>query len=224
MTELNLTTIFDLDGTLVDSFNQIFACCQSIRESLGMKHLDEKVLKALIGLPAERLFSSNSPDITETAVVMFRSELTKEIEKGNVIFDGTEELLKSLKSRNIKTAVATSKPHHLALMVVKNSKLNGLINYVQGIEDFDPKPNPEVVLRCKRNLPADRFVMIGDRPEDIQAGLKSGCYTVGVAQGAFGERELKEFGAHEVFPSIERLSSEILDFLTRLENYGKEIF
>ena len=220
MTELNLTAIFDLDGTLVDSFNQILTCCQLIRKRLGMKHLDEKELKALIGLPAERLFSSNSPDITETAVIMFRNELTKEIETGNDIFDGTEELLKFLKSQSIKTAVATSKPHNLALKVVKNSKLDGLIDHVQGIEDFDPKPDPEVVLRCQRKLPADKFVMIGDRPEDIQAGLKSGCYTVGVAQGTFRERELKEFGAHEVFSSIECLSNEMLDFLTRLENYG----
>jgi phosphoglycolate phosphatase len=216
-----LTAIFDLDGTLIDSFGQISECAIRVRYQLRMKVKTQGDLEKLIGLPAELLFSDGSPEILEEAVIMFRNELLVEIERGNTVYPGAIEMLRDLKTLDIGTAVATSKPHHLALLVVKNSPLNGLVDFVQGLDGFPPKPNPEVVARCQAELPAERFVMFGDRPEDIIAGVGAGCFPVGIAQGFFEEKELKESGAHETYPSIERLSMDIEGLLTRLEVYGK---
>jgi HAD superfamily hydrolase (TIGR01549 family) len=212
--------VFDLDGTLVDSFDQISECCTKIRNRLKLRTVEKDELEKLIGLPADQLFFDCPPQIMDRAVDMFREELLKEIEVNNKLFLGASELLIILKQKGIGTAVATSKPHHLAKKVVKNSSLNGLIDYIQGVDGFPPKPNPEVILRCQAHFLARKFVMVGDRPEDIQAGLDSGCFTVGIAQGTFGEEELRSIGAHEVFQSIEHLTYEIAEFLTRLESYG----
>lgn len=212
-----LTFIFDLDGTLVDSFDQIIRCASKVRSEFGMAGKSTQELEMLIGLPAEEMFKDDSPSKVEEAVASFRRELFKEIKWNNVTYDGVVELIEYLRKRNILIAVATSKPHQLAKLVVENSSLNGLIDHVQGLDGFPPKPNPEVVKRCQKKLPSDRFVMIGDRPEDILAGSVTGCYCVGIAQGVFGERELKKSGAQETFQTIEQFLMSIDEFLSRLD-------
>lgn len=212
-----LTVIFDLDGTLIDSFNQISKCASWVRDQLGMKRKSKQDLEKLIGLPADALFSDSPPEILEEAVLMFRNELLREIKRENAEYEGAADLLNMLKIRDIRIAIATSKPHHLAQLVVENSALNGLIDHVQGLDGFAPKPDPEVIKRCQIRLQAKRFAMIGDRPEDINAGLNAGCYTAGIAQGAFGEKSLRDVGAHETFRSIKHLSLDIDQFLNRLQ-------
>lgn len=215
-----LTFIFDLDGTLIDSFNQIIDCATRVRELFQMKFIAKADLANLVGLSADQLFSDNPPTVVTKAVTTFRHELSREIERGNVPYVGAVELLRKLKGESIQTAIATSKPHTLAQLVVSKSPLDSLIDHIQGIDGFAPKPDPEVVFRCQIKLPADRFVMVGDRPEDIFAGLNSGCISVGIAQGSFREEQLKEAGAHETFPSVDHLSMDLYDFLSRLKIYG----
>ncbi len=85
--------IFDLDGTLIDSFDQIFDCCLRVRNAMKMKSLSKRELTSLIGLPVEHLFSDNPADVIQTAVMLFRIELSKEIERENHAFEGAYELL-----------------------------------------------------------------------------------------------------------------------------------
>lgn len=212
--------IFDLDGTLVDSFDQIIDCCLRVRSAMKMKDLPKSELIGLIGLPAEHLFFDNPADVIQTAVMLFRTELSNEVEQGNKAFEGAVELLGVLKQQEFAIAVATSKPHRLALKVIENSSLKEFIDCVQGIDGFAPKPDPEVIIRCQTRLLADKFVMIGDRPEDIQAGLRSGCYSVGIAQGAFGESQLENAGAHETHESLIKLLENLDNFLSRLRAHG----
>lgn len=212
--------IFDLDGTLIDSFDQIADCCLRVRNTMKMKSLSKKELTSLIGLPVERLFSDNPTEVIQTAVKLFRIELSKEIERENHAFEGAYELLNALKQQGVGIAVATSKPHPLALKVIDNSSLKEFVDCVQGIDGFAPKPDPEVVIRCQNQLLADKFVMLGDRPEDIEAGLRSGCYSVGIAQGVFGESQLKKAGAQETYESLVGLLDNLESFLSRLQSYG----
>lgn len=159
---MKLSLIFDLDGTLIDSFDQISRSCIKVRNKLDLRPVLEEELMKFIGLPAETLFSDGPPERLEEAVAMFREELIKEIDRGSKTFPGVVELLGLIRSRQIETAIATSKPHHLAEMVVEKSPLKGLVDYVQGINGFAPKPDPTVILRCQKMIPSDIFVMFGD--------------------------------------------------------------
>ena len=203
----------------MDSFGQISVCAQRIRSKMGMNWKSETELKTLIGLPAERLFDDHSPDTLVEAISMFRNELIKEIEKGNATYPGAVELLIELRNLGISTAVATSKPNQLAVLVIKNSALNGLLDHIQGVDGFAPKPNPEVILRCQATLPATKYLMVGDRPEDIQAGLASNCFSVGIAQGIFGQKELKVIGANETFSNIQSMLESLNDVLSKVGSY-----
>lgn len=209
------TLIFDLDGTLIDSFNQIALTSNRVRRFFGVTEIPLSEVKSRIGLPAESLFFDFSPDRLTETVEIFREYLKEEISIDNPLFRGSADLLLKLKRISHGVAVATSKPHALACKVIANSELRHLVDFVQGVDGFLPKPDPEVIKRCQANLPAENYIMIGDRPEDVLAGIKAKCYTVGIAQGTFSGIELKAFGAHESFDSIEALNEDLLGVLNR---------
>lgn len=213
---LPITIFFDLDGTLVDSFDQIVHCVQKVRSKMQMTWRSDLEISRLIGLPAEHFFKDQDKDGQNRAISEFRNELLEKVNTDNTVYPGAVDLLEELRNQGIKTAVVTSKPHYLAVLVVKNSELNGLIHLVQGVDGFAPKPDPEGILRCQSKLPAKKYVMVGDRPEDIQAGLASGCLSVGIAQGNFGQGELKRSGAHFTFSNITEISENLGDFLDRI--------
>lgn len=215
------TLIFDLDGTLIDSFDQIAKTSNRVRRELGEIEIPEDEIKLRIGLPVESLFFDFSSDRLPKVVEMFREFLHEEVTRGNTAFKGSVDLLFELKQHSYGVAVATSKPHTLACKVVANSELNKLVDFVQGVNGFLPKPDPEVIVRCQARLRAQNYIMVGDRPEDVLAGIKARCYTVGIAQGAFDEMELRAFGAHESFGSIKALHEDLFGVLNRAQDHNR---
>ena len=217
LSETKFTLIFDLDGTLIDSFDQIASISNRVRRTLGVTEIPEPEVKSKIGLPVESLFFDFSPDRLPKVVEMFREYLHEQISLHNPAFKGSRNLLLQLKQYGYGVAVATSKPHILACEVIANSELDQLVDFVQGVDGFLPKPDPEVIKRCQARLRAQIYIMVGDRPEDMLAGIKSNCYTVGIAQGTFNEIELRTCGAHESFESIKALHEDLLGVLNRAQ-------
>jgi phosphoglycolate phosphatase len=70
-----------------------------------------------------------------------------------------------------------------------------------------PKPDPRHLQEALvyLNVPAEKTVMIGDHPLDIQAGQKTGTFTIGVLSGRSGEKDLKDAGADMILPHIGHL-------------------
>ena len=200
------TFIFDLDGTLVDSFEQITAAANTVRVENGFPIANQEFSQSVIGLPAAELFADldcSASRIVEL-VSMFRSRLLESICIGNTIFPGVIEFLTWCKVEGFSTAIATSKPQKLAEQVVLNSELNGMIDFIQGTDGFPPKPNPDVIHRVLKDFESPA-IMFGDRPEDIQAGNNAGIQSIGIAQSIFTTTELASAGAKLTFQSFEEL-------------------
>ena len=198
---------FDLDGTLVDSSEQIQNCLQrTCLELLGLDIQSDLVFKNL-GQPLEKILSKlnlNEKVISEV-VTNFRINLQKDILKGNRVFPGALNVIESLVNKNYKIAVATSKPSFLAQSVVENSSLSGLISCVQGTDNFPPKPNTEVLFRLEKKLNGKLLVMFGDRAEDMQAAKTFGVLAIGVANSAHSMSDLISAGADYAFDSFDQL-------------------
>jgi phosphoglycolate phosphatase len=205
--------IFDLDGTLVDSSEQIHACVNYSRIRKGFIEISHQRVKEILGLPAENLFLDLqiSDKEIQDLILLFRARLAEFISIENKIFPGVIETLKLFKAAGFLIGIATSKPSALTHLVIENSLLKPYIDYFQGTDGFMPKPNPEVIFKTISGLSASESVMIGDRLEDILAANAAGIQSVGVAQSAHTEKQLLVAGASLVYPSMVELSRSIVE-------------
>jgi HAD superfamily hydrolase (TIGR01549 family) len=175
---------------------------------MGFAEIPDFEIRKKIGLPASELFHEIPKFLIPNTLEVFREIIHRKINEENKLFPNVVALLEKIKSFNYGIGIATSKPDYLAKLVVKNSELRYYVDYCQGIDGFPGKPNPAVILKCMQELPSAKFIMIGDRPEDMQAGGLSGCFTIGVAQGVYSKKELFSAGANLCFANIEELETE----------------
>ena len=203
--ECDFLAIFDLDGTLVDSSKQIEFCMNKIRVDFGFSKLNPVDYLRLIGQPVESLISdlNLSQDKVLIIVDQFRSLLKEMIMKRGVdCFAKVVEAFESLEGLGVKTAIATTKPTDLAVLTISNSNLRNFDIYIQGTDNFAPKPSPVVIQKILTELRPKFALMVGDRTEDIQAGFRAGINSIGISVGAHGSQDLKMAGAIATFPDF----------------------
>jgi HAD superfamily hydrolase (TIGR01549 family) len=199
--------IFDLDGTLIDSYSQIETAMNIARKTLGYSESPIGQIFENLGLPVNDLFS----DLTissmrkEELIAEFRMRLYESINLENKCFPHVELLLNKIRKSGIKVAIATGKSTSMASKVIENSALYGSIDFIQGTDGFLPKPNPEVIDRCLKEFPGLRAVMIGDRTEDMIAANKAGIPSIGIAQSAHSEATLRSGGGVLTFKNVSGL-------------------
>jgi phosphoglycolate phosphatase len=193
--------IFDLDGTLVDSAQQITAAINNARVEFGHPEIELEHASTLIGLPATDLVVDLEVSVEETDAIInrFRNILLESVEIENPVFPGVIEFLEECKKFGIILGVATSKPHYIAQKVILNSELNGYFSHVQGVDGFPGKPNPEVINRVINVCKSQSSLMFGDRIEDILAASTAGIDSIGIAQGTHSQEQLAAVGASRTF-------------------------
>jgi phosphoglycolate phosphatase len=199
--------IFDLDGTLIDSNNQIENAMNKARIELGYGESPAGQIFERLGQPVYELFFDLElvPHLEEQLISRFRSYLNIEIEVANECFPNVVELLSVIRANEINIAIATSKQTLMAEKVVQHSLLNGHIDHVQGTDGFAPKPNPKVIQMCLDKFPGLRAIMVGDRTEDMQAARNAGIRSLGIAQSAHSSSDLIKAGAQLSFQKISDL-------------------
>jgi len=196
--------IFDLDGTLVDSVDQIGFSINLARNDFGYKELPSEKIEELVGLPIQSFLSDLPLDNhkKDSLIIHFRKILEMEIIRENIIFPGVEQLLTGLRAKGLKLAIATSKPTYLARLVVKNSPLSALFDVIQGTDGFPAKPDPTCILMAMEELGTSNAIMVGDRVEDIIAAKAAGIDSIGIANSFHNSQALKSAGALHAFDSF----------------------
>jgi len=199
-----ITFIFDLDGTLLDSTDQIARCINRAREENGYPGLNERSIIELIGLPADALVRDLSINHAQEQKIIeeFRWYLKQEISSQNKLFPCVEDFLMRCESFNIKMGIASSKPHHLVEQIIKKTNLSFYIEHFQGIDNFLGKPNPTVILKVMERIESDKYLMFGDRIEDVMAAKAAGIDCIGISQTFHTSIQLINAGAIKSFSNF----------------------
>jgi len=203
------SVIFDLDGTLLDSAEQITVVLNSTSAHFGDKYTTLDDLRANLGKPLDSILDSLGLAINsrDKFVSEFRKRLMTSTKMQNKIFPGVEELLTSIKSQGLKIGIATSKPTPLAIEVVRHSVLQDYVDFCQGTDDSLYKPNPSVILKCMKGLNSEKALMVGDSAEDLMAAHGAGILSIGVLQGIHTYEILQNERPLLIVPTISHLSS-----------------
>ena len=208
--------IFDLDGTLVDSLDQISRSMDRARKYFGYEKLSFEKYREILGQPVQEMIGDLELDIDSQneLVLEFRRILMSEIEIQNTLFPGVQEVLERITQGGFKLAIATTKPTQIAKLVVNNSSLAHFDFHIQGTDGFPPKPNPDIILKCLEYFDDREAIMVGDRVEDVLAAKSAGIPSIGIASSGHSIEQLTDAGASRVFKSMR----DLLEKLDSLEN------
>jgi phosphoglycolate phosphatase len=201
--------IFDLDGTLINSIDQIYDAVCFVRNKNGYKYASKEYISLRIGLSAEELFFDlelNDKEIEEAVKTLRKFIYLHTLSKLD-LFPYVIELLNLLILNGHLLAIATNKPSELAEKALLDCGIRDKFMPVTGGDQLPIKPNGAILKSCLEfhNIAPTSARMIGDRVEDMLAANAAGLIPYGISQGTHTKNQLFESGAKKVFSNIEEL-------------------
>lgn len=171
--------VFDFDGTLADTVDLITDSWVYALEKLGARgRADPGVIKQLIGLPASRIIDALSLGGEALRDVMeYRREYILSNMDRARLYPETRMVLKELRERGYKLAIATSLPRRFMTKLVNYLGVAGLVDaLVSGDDVAAGKPDPDIVLEASRRLGVhpSRTITVGDREYDVVSARRAG--------------------------------------------------
>lgn len=195
--DTNEAVLFDLDGTLIDTYQLILASFRhATRQVLGRVIPDEELM-AKVGQPLSTQMWDWTNDEVEhdELLTVYRQFNHAAHDEAVMAFPGISALLKTLRNQGIRVGVVTSKLHWLAQRGLDCTGLAPYIEVLVAPDDYPQayKPDPGPVLYgCKLlNASPQQCWYVGDSPYDIQAGNAAGCKTAAALWGMFSEELLR---------------------------------
>ena len=210
--------LFDLDGTLLDSIEDLTDSMNIVLNGFGFPGHDVEACKHFVGDGVEtfalRALPENQRD--EATVAQCAAEMRAEYRKRWSLktrpYDGIPELLDDLTLRNLKLAVLSNKPEESTREMVAELLSKWRFYPVAGAQPSVPKkPDPTLAIEISQHLrvPADKFLYLGDTGTDMKTARGAGMFPVGALWGFRTAEELKDTGAKVLVAH----PSEVLQFL-----------
>jgi phosphoglycolate phosphatase len=206
--------IFDMDGTLVDTLEDIAASMNRALKSMGFRELPVEEYREKVGWGTERLAFLSLPEEERQKETSSRLAAQASIFYAEAPlvytrpYPGIPGLINALRQRKIKLAVLTNKPDPIAQKVAAGLFPPGSFDRVQGgAAGKALKPDPASVWELLVELdltPADT-VFAGDSEVDIETAVSSGCFPLGVAWGYRSREMIKNAGARLIIERPEEL-------------------
>lgn len=210
--------IFDLDGTLLDTIEDLTDSMNAALAGLGYPPLTIEKSKVLVGDGIDTFVTRALPikdrENAET-VRRLREAMRAEYRVRNAVktrpYPGVPEMLDALAARKIPLAVLSNKPHPSTLDVIARFFPDRPFRAVLGArEDVPIKPDPTSALEIARMLdvsPAE-ILYLGDTNPDMQTAGAAGMFAVGALWGFRTREELLANGARALAAS----PLEVVDF------------
>lgn len=193
--------IFDFDGTVADTGEGILKSLQYSFTAMGDEEPDLEDLKKFIGPPVYYSYT-HFYGISEEKVDLYIKKYRERYrEKGiyeSKVYDGLKELIISLKERNVKVGIASSKPESLIYSVSDYLGITYMFDAIVGVKSDNSKHSTKagLITQAMADLGAtekSKVLMVGDRLFDIDGAHEAGVKCCGALWG-YGDEE--EFKAH----------------------------
>ena len=195
--------IFDLDGTLVDSLEDLADAANYTMKHFGYPTHPTEAFRYFVGNGIPKLIerclpeSERSPERIEEVRTVFSEYYNIHFADKTRPYDGIPELLHKLKSEGVKTAVASNKADSFTGRII-DSFFKGSFDAVTGSREGVPKkPAPDIVFDIMKELGADASdtYFAGDSNVDMYTAQNAGITAIGCLWGFRTREELLEGGA-----------------------------
>lgn len=184
--------LFDLDGTLVNTAEDLGRATASVLESYGVeaKWTKEDYI-SFVGNGARKLLDRafehklSDEELTK-ALELFQEKYNEMLLDNAYVYDGVREALDKIREMGVKLAVVTNKPHKCAVKMVETLFGKDYFNVIIGAtEDVAKKPDPYTANLALKKLdcPPGEAIFFGDSDVDIYTAKNAGIESVGCSWG-----------------------------------------
>jgi len=187
--------IFDLDGTLIDAYRAIHASVNLALKKMGYQNISYVKVRRHVGWGERELMEAlvASEDVNQL-IRCYRQTNRASIEKHIRFLPGARKLIKELKRKQYKLAVATNRPAYSARFTLNNL---GIKKYFDSIVCADhrtrPKPAPDMIRRIlkRHRCQPSHALYVGDMALDVRTGRRAGVKTIAVTTGSSTRKEIR---------------------------------
>lgn len=207
--------VFDWDGTLVDSEQHIVDSLRYAANKMALPERTHDEFKRIIGLGMREAILSLYPDIGEGDIQRVRQHYSEGFFSQSTdvtqLFEGVEDVLSELRSRDRKLAVATGKSRNGLEKALDSTALRSYFHLTKCADETRSKPDPLMLEQIAEHfdvLPGE-MLMVGDTEFDLEMAAKLGVPSLAVSYGVHDRKNLLK---HKPIEVIDHLS-EVLAYM-----------
>jgi phosphoglycolate phosphatase len=199
--------IFDLDGTLLNTIDDLGNSCNHALRSMGFPTHALMSYPMMVGNGITRLIEralpdeARTPEIINSARRLFVDHYNDHCCDATVPYPGIPQLLAELNKRNVNIAVASNKydsaVHRIIARYFPDIRFAAIFGQLEGIPT---KPDPSIVFEILTACPTPKSetLFIGDSAVDIETARRACVDSVGVTWGFRSENELRKAFADNI--------------------------
>jgi len=215
----DLTLVFDLDGTLVDTAPDLVASTNHVLDHLGLPHVDELSLRPYVGHGAKHMIERAvgpaagrmSRAEHEALLVRYLDYYGAHIADASRPFDGVVPLLEKFKAGGVRLAICTNKMEQMSRLLLDALDLSRFFSAVVGKDTLGAsKPHPDALLGTIALAGGNRrkAIMIGDSSVDVATARAAKVPVIGVSFG-YTEAPVQSFAPDVVIDHYRELETAI---------------
>jgi phosphoglycolate phosphatase len=199
--------LFDLDGTLLDTINDITDSMNIALREAGLEGHDSDTFKRFIGDGIEEFVERSLPDgnrtpeLIQEIVTGMRAEYRSRWQNQTVPYPGIPQLLDNLSAQHIHLSVLSNKPDDFTKKMIRTLLSQWHFDPLLGArKDVPRKPDPAGALEIAQRLGVnpDECIYLGDSETDMIMAVSAGMLPVGVSWGFRTGNQLLGSGAEVV--------------------------
>lgn len=184
--------IFDLDGTLIDSQQDLVNSVNATRQWMGLAPLDDRLIASYVGNGApvliRRALGPDAPDAdVQRALEHFLAYYREHMLDHTRLYPGVQETLDTLRARHFHLAVLTNKPVRFSQAIIDGLGLRDYFFRVYGGNSFQDRKKPDPIgidtLRHEINASREQTLMVGDSAVDVKTARNAQVAVAGVTFG-----------------------------------------
>jgi phosphoglycolate phosphatase len=214
---LNDLLIFDLDGTLIDSKEDLVNSVNAMLLARGREALPHDVVASYVGNGAPMLVKRALPDASDeelaSALQFFLDYYRAHMLDATVLYPGVREALDRLHRARVPLAILTNKPVKFSVRLVAGLGLASHFFQIYGGNSFaEKKPNPVGIdkLLAESGAERARTVMVGDSAVDVLTARAALVQACGVSWG-FQPETFADAPPDFIIDDLRQLAEMVID-------------
>jgi len=217
----DLTIVFDLDGTLVDTAPDLVATLNHVLGGIDLAPIEAEAIRPHIGFGARAMLKTclgwageeSDDDRLDTLMATYLVHYRDNIAVLSRPFPGALDALEGFRREGAKLAVCTNKYEHLSTRLLAELAVDHLFGAVTGADTFEVrKPHPDHLTRTIALAGGDagHAIMVGDSETDIKTAKAANVPVVGVTFG-YSDKPIAGLGADIVIDHFDELAGAIAE-------------